>query len=121
MDRRKRNIAVSSGAAQRPKGARWLSVPRHVSDLEKINTLRREGRLPYPWRSRQIDAESEGEIVAMSSLRSTAVNAAAFSHASTPKHAVAHATKRTAWHTATKSAFYANFYAVVEATGAAIG
>ena len=57
----------------------------------------------------------------MSSLRSTAVNAAALTHASTPKHAVAHATKRTAWHTATKSAFYANFYAVDEATGALIG
>jgi hypothetical protein len=29
--------------------------------------------------------------------------------------------KRTAWPTATKSAFYANFYAVDEATGALIG
>ena len=57
----------------------------------------------------------------MSSLRSTAVNAAALTHASTPKHALAFATKRTAWHTATKSAFYANFYAVDEATGALIG
>ncbi|MEY4497523.1 MAG: hypothetical protein RLZZ364_828 [Actinomycetota bacterium] len=44
---------------------------------------------------------------------------AALSHARTTSTA-AHTHKRT-WPTATKSAFYANFYAVDEATGAAIG
>jgi hypothetical protein len=43
--------------------------------------------------------------------------AAALSHA--PVTMAAH--KRTSWPTATKSAFYANFYAVDEATGVDIG
>ncbi len=44
---------------------------------------------------------------------------AALSHAHTPVTMAAH--KRTSWPTATKSAFYANFYAVDEATGVDIG
>jgi hypothetical protein len=45
--------------------------------------------------------------------------AAALSHAHTTS--AKHANKRTVWPTAAKSAFYANFYAVDEATGALIG
>ncbi len=46
--------------------------------------------------------------------------AAALSHAHTTSTA-AKCTHKRNWPTATKSAFYANFYAVVEATGATIG
>ena len=46
--------------------------------------------------------------------------AAALSHAHTST-ATAKRTNKRNWPTATKSAFYANFYAVVEATGADIG
>lgn len=44
---------------------------------------------------------------------------AALSHAHTTSTHANHTTKRD-WPAATKSAFYANFYAVVEATGADI-
>ena len=46
--------------------------------------------------------------------------AAALSHAHTTT-ATAKRTHKRNWPTATKSAFYANFYAVEEATGADIG
>ena len=49
------------------------------------------------------------------------VRAALPSAAHLTSTATAHRThKRAAWPTATKSAFYANFYAVVEATGALV-
>jgi hypothetical protein len=59
------------------------------------------------------------------SLKTAAASASvAFSHAhttSTAKFSTAKRfTKRTAWPTASKSAYYANFYAVDEATGALI-
>jgi hypothetical protein len=50
--------------------------------------------------------------------------AAALSHAHTVSVALTSShmgTHKRNWPTATKSAFYANFYAVVEATGALIG
>lgn len=47
-------------------------------------------------------------------------NAASLSHAHTTSANTARTHKRN-WPTATKSAFYANFYAVDEATGALIG
>jgi hypothetical protein len=47
-------------------------------------------------------------------------NAAVLSHAHTTSANAAHTVKRN-WPAATKSAFYANFYAVDEATGADIG
>jgi hypothetical protein len=50
----------------------------------------------------------------------TATNVAALSHAHTTSANAARTHKRN-WPTATKSAFYANFYAVEEATGALIG
>ena len=50
----------------------------------------------------------------------TATNVAALSHAHTTSANSARTHKRN-WPTATKSAFYANFYAVEEATGANIG
>lgn len=46
--------------------------------------------------------------------------AAAFAHAHSTS-AAKRSNKRTTWPTATKSAYYANFYAVDEATGALIG
>lgn len=53
------------------------------------------------------------------STRTAAARAAAPSAASTASTAstAKRAHKRATWPTATKSAFYANFYAVVEATG----
>jgi hypothetical protein len=42
-------------------------------------------------------------------------------HANTTTSMTKRSHKRAAWPTATKSAFYANFYAVDEATGALIG
>ena len=45
--------------------------------------------------------------------------AAAHTHAHTTSTMAAH--KRSSWPTTSKSAFYANFYAVEEATGANIG
>jgi hypothetical protein len=50
----------------------------------------------------------------------TATNVAALSHAHTTSTNTARTHKRN-WPTATKSAFYANFYAVEEAKGALIG
>jgi hypothetical protein len=50
----------------------------------------------------------------------TAINVAALSHAHTTSANTARTHKRN-WPAATKSAFYANFYAVEEATGAIIG
>jgi len=50
----------------------------------------------------------------------TATNVAALSHAHTTSATTARTHKRN-WPTATKSAFYANFHAVEEATGANIG
>ena len=61
----------------------------------------------------------------ITSLNTTAASApVAFSHAHTTSTAKFSATKRfnkrTTWPTASKSAYYANFYAVDEATGALI-
>jgi hypothetical protein len=53
-------------------------------------------------------------------LTAGVVRAAAPSHAHTTSANTARTHKRN-WPAATKSAFYANFYAVGEATGAAIG
>ncbi|MEY4734947.1 MAG: hypothetical protein RL428_282 [Actinomycetota bacterium] len=53
-------------------------------------------------------------------LAAGVTNAAALSHAHTTSANAAHTDKRN-WPAATKSAFYANFYAVDEATGAYIG
>ena len=61
----------------------------------------------------------EGEMMSLNIVL-TAVNAAATSHAHTTSANSARTHKRN-WPTATKSAFYANFYAVEEATGALIG
>jgi hypothetical protein len=57
-------------------------------------------------------------LVSLNSITAEASSSAAFSCANTAtaKHAHKHA-----WPTVTKSAFYANFYAVDEATGAMIG
>ena len=64
-------------------------------------------------------------LVSLNSITAEASSSAAFSRANTASttHA-ATAAKRAhkhVWPTATKSAFYANFYAVDEATGALIG
>ena len=61
----------------------------------------------------------------ITSLNTTAASApVAFSHAHTTSTAKFSTTKRfnkrTTWPTASKSAYYANFYAVDEATGALI-
>jgi hypothetical protein len=61
-------------------------------------------------------------LVSINSITAGASRSAAFSRANTAS--TSHAAKRAhkhAWPTATKSAFYANFYAVDEATGALIG
>jgi len=61
-------------------------------------------------------------LVSLNSITAEASSSAAFSCANTASssHAVKRAHKHV-WPTATKSAFYANFYAVDEATGAIIG
>jgi hypothetical protein len=64
-------------------------------------------------------------LVSLNSITAEASSSAAFSCANiaSTTHS-ANAVKRAhkhAWPTATKSAFYANFYAVDEATGAMIG
>jgi hypothetical protein len=64
-------------------------------------------------------------LVSLNSITAEASRSAAFScaHTASTTHA-ANTAKRAykhVWPTATKSAFYANFYAVDEATGALIG
>jgi hypothetical protein len=61
-------------------------------------------------------------LVSLNSITAEASRSAAFSCADTAS--TTHTAKRAhkhVWPTATKSAFYANFYAVDEATGALIG
>jgi len=59
-------------------------------------------------------------MMSINIVLTAATNAAALSHAHTTSADTARTHKRN-WPTATKSAFYANFYAVEEATGALIG
>jgi hypothetical protein len=59
-------------------------------------------------------------MMSINIVLTAATNAASPSHAHTTSANTARTHKRN-WPTATKSAFYANFYAVDEATGALIG
>ena len=64
-------------------------------------------------------------LVSLNSIRAEALSSAPFSYANAASTThTANTAKRAhkhVWPTATKSAFYANFYAVDEATGALIG
>jgi len=63
-------------------------------------------------------------LVSLNSITAEASSSAAFSCANTASTTHAATAKRAhkhVWPAATKSAFYANFYAVDEATGAMIG
>jgi hypothetical protein len=79
---------------------------------------------PVPLGLRYISSDRLDEGVEMNSVftsttagaRASVPSAAHTTSTSTAKRAHKHA----AWPTATKSAFYANFYAVVEATGALV-
>ena len=78
--------------------------------------------LAYPWYCTKT-YEDKKEGVEMNSLFTSTLTAGA--RAAVPSAAHTNSTakrthKRAAWHTAPKSAFYANFYAVDEATGALI-
>jgi hypothetical protein len=77
--------------------------------------------LAYPWHFTTENDKKEG--VEMNSLFTSTLTAGARAAVPSAAHSTS-TTKRThkraAWHTAPKSAFYANFYAVDEATGALI-
>jgi hypothetical protein len=77
--------------------------------------------IAYPYPKQEI---TKKEGVGMNSVFTSTIGAGARAALPSAAHTTSTAKrshKRAAWPTATKSAFYANFYAVDEATGALIG